>query len=220
MKLDSVRRTTVRSYSVGCLALLLTVGMATPAWAWGRLGHRVTARLAEAHLTPRAKAEIKALLAEGESLADCSTCADEHRRQVRKSAPWHYVDVPLDEPRYDPRFSGDDPKRGFIVPKIAEFRAILKDPSKPVEERRKALRFIIHLVGDLHQPMHVGDNRDRGGNDTQIRFFDIGSNMHGLWDSGLIEWNTRASVGLGSEGPLCPQTRADPIGSLSPTPKP
>jgi len=78
------------------------------------------------------------------------------------------------------------------VPKIAEFRATLKDPSKPVEERRTALRFIVHLVGDLHQPLHVGDNRNRGGNDTQIRFFDKGSNMHRLWDSDLIEWNTRS----------------------------
>ena len=104
-----------------------------------------------------------------------------------RTAPWHYVDVPLDEPRYDPRFSGDDPKKGFIVDKIAEFRAILKDPSKPVEERRLALRFIVHLVGDIHQPLHVGDNHDRGGNDTQVRWFDRGSNMHRVWDSGIIE---------------------------------
>jgi len=76
--------------------------------------------------------------------------------------------------------------------KIAEFRAILKDPTKPVEERRMALRFIVHLVGDLHQPLHAGDNHDRGGNDTQIRFFEKDSNMHRLWDSDLIEWNTRS----------------------------
>ncbi len=109
-----------------------------------------------------------------------------------KPPPSHYVDVPFDEPGYDARFSGDDPKKGFIVDKIAEFRAILKDPSKPVEERRLALRFIVHLVGDLHQPLHVGDNRDRGGNDTQVRWFDRGSNMHRLWDSDLIECNTRS----------------------------
>jgi len=66
----------------------------------------------------------------------------------------------------------------------------LKDSTRPVEERRKALRLLVHLVGDLHQPLHVGDNSDRGGNDTQIRFFDRGSNMHRLWDSDLIEWNT------------------------------
>ena len=188
------RRDRRRLPSWGVLPLTLLVGSqtATPAWAWGRLGHRVTARVAELHLTPRAKTEIKGLLADGESLADCSTWADEHRRQVRRSAPWHYVDVPLDEVRYDWRFSGDDPVKGFIVDKIAEFRAILKDTSKPVEERRVALRFIVHLVGDLHQPLHVGDNHDRGGNDTQVRWFDRGSNMHRVWDSDLIEWNTRS----------------------------
>jgi hypothetical protein len=68
----------------------------------------------------------------------------------------------------------------------------LKDPSRSKEDRRFALRFLVHLVGDLHQPLHVGDNSDRGGNDTQIRFFDRGSNMHRLWDSDLIEWNTRS----------------------------
>jgi len=174
------------------ILLLVTLQTATPVWAWGRLGHRVTARLAERHLTPKAKESVKALLDEGETLADASTWADEHKREIRGSAPWHYVDVPLDELRYDARFSGPGAKQGCIVQKIREFRATLKDPTRSVEERRKALRFLVHLVGDLHQPLHVGDNSDRGGNDTQIRFFDRGSNMHRLWDSDLIEWNTRS----------------------------
>src|SRR5262249_55712110 len=71
--------------------------------------------------------------------------------------------------------------------KIHEFRAILKDPKRSVEDRRFALRFLVHLVGDLHQPLHVGDNHDRGGNDTQVRWFDQGSNMHRVRDSGIIE---------------------------------
>src|SRR5262249_36900874 len=71
--------------------------------------------------------------------------------------------------------------------KIREFKAILKDPARPVEERRMALRFVVHLVGDLHQPLHVGDNHDRGGNDTQVRFFTRGSNMHRTWDTDIIE---------------------------------
>src|SRR5262245_26454191 len=138
------------------LASLLLFASATPAWAWGRVGHRVISKLAERHLTDRAKAEIQALLEPGESLADCSTWADEHRRELPKTAPWHYVDVPLDEPRYDDRFAGDQPAKGFIVPKIRELRAVLKDRSRPVEERRQALRFLVHLVEDLHMPLHVG----------------------------------------------------------------
>ena len=96
------------------------------------------------------------------------------------------MDVPLDQDRYDDRFSADTPEKGYIVPKIREFRAILKDRSRPLQERRVALRFLIHLVEDLHMPLHVGDNHDRGGNDTQVRFFGQGTNMHRLWDGDMI----------------------------------
>ena len=74
-----------------------------------------------------------------------------------------------------------------MVDKINEFRAVLKDKTKTVEDRRFALRFLIHCVEDMHMPMHVGDNHDRGGNDTQVRFFDRGTNMHRLWDTDMIE---------------------------------
>jgi hypothetical protein len=73
-----------------------------------------------------------------------------------------------------------------VVDKIKEFKATLKDKSKPVEERRRALRFLIHFIEDMHQPCHVGDNHDRGGNDTQVRYFDRGTNMHSRWDGGLL----------------------------------
>jgi hypothetical protein len=127
------------------------------------------------------------LLEPGESLAGASTWADEHRRELPKTAPWHYVDVPLDEPRYDDRFAGDEPGKGFIVPKIREFKAIVRYRSRPLEERRQALRFLVHLVEDLHMPLHVGENHDKGGNTLQVRFFDRGSNLHRVWDSGIIE---------------------------------
>ena len=78
------------------------------------------------------------------------------------------------------------PEKGCIVPKIREFRAVLKDRSRPMEERRFALRFLIHLVEDLHMPLHVGEDHDRGGNDTQVRFFDQGTNLHRLWDGDMI----------------------------------
>ena len=102
------------------------------------------------------------------------------------TAPWHYVDVPLDEPRYDDRFAADTPQKGYIVPKIRELKLVLKDRSKPVEERRQALRFLVHFVEDLHMPLHVGENHDKGGNLLQVRFFDRGSNLHSVWDSGII----------------------------------
>ena len=179
---------TGRLWLILAMTLLVIVGTATPTWAWGRLGHRVIARLAEKQLNPKAKAAIVALLAPGESLADASLWADEHRRDLPKTAPWHYVDVPLDEPRYHSIFAGDVAEKGYVVDKIHDFRVVVNDAGQSVEDRRIALRFLVHFVEDLHMPMHVGDNNDKGGNRTQVRFFDRGTNMHSLWDSGMIEY--------------------------------
>jgi hypothetical protein len=167
------------------VALVLTVVLAlpTPAFAWGRNGHRASARLAESRLTPEARAAVRALLDEGESLADASTWADEHSRDIPGSAPWHYVNVPIDAPRYDARYCRDN----CVVSRLAEFRRILADPSAPRDRRRMALRYVVHLVQDVHQPMHVGDRRDRGGNATQVSLFrDDRTNLHQVWDSGLL----------------------------------
>lgn len=173
-----------QAFTVAALVLIVTLSAARPALAWGKLGHRLTAKLAERRLTDQTKAAVEELLEEGESLADASMWADEKKRRIKGSAPWHYVNVPLDEPLYDARFC---PAAGCVVSKIREFRKILADKSKPRAERKQALRFIVHLVGDLHMPLHVGDNRDRGGNDTQVQFFKRGTNMHALWDTLLIE---------------------------------
>jgi hypothetical protein len=118
----------------GCFGLvfastLLIALQATPAFAWDGLGHRVIAGLAERHLTDRAKLEIKALLEPGKSLADASTWADEVRGRMRHTSPWHYVDVPLDEPRYDDKFAADDARHGYVVPKFRELRALHRQPA-------------------------------------------------------------------------------------------
>jgi nuclease S1 len=188
MRVGQSTRRNVRSRLAFVITVLGILGAATPTWAWGRLGHRVIARLAEKQLNPKAKAAIVALLAPGESLADASLWADEHRRDLPKTAPWHYVDVPLDEPRYHSIFAGDVAERGYVVDKIHDFRVVVNDAGQSVEDRRIALRFLVHFVEDLHMPMHVGDNNDKGGNRTQVRFFDRGTNMHSLWDSGMIEY--------------------------------
>jgi nuclease S1 len=188
MRVGQSARMPGRSRLIFAITLLGILGSATPSWAWGRLGHRVIARLAEKQLNPKAKAAIVALLAPGESLADASLWADEHRRELPKTAPWHYVDVPLDEPRYHSIFAGDVAEKGYVVDKIHDFKVVVKDADQSVEDRRIALRFLVHFVEDVHMPMHVGDNNDKGGNRTQVRFFERGTNMHSLWDSGMIEY--------------------------------
>ncbi len=100
------------------------------------------------------------------------------------SGPWHYVNVPIEAERYADRYC----RRGdCVVGKIAEFRRVLAEPQSPKAERLTALKFLVHLVADVHQPLHVGDNDDRGGNGLQVRFLGETTNFHRLWDSGLIE---------------------------------
>jgi hypothetical protein len=178
-------------------AALLIVGLARPALAWGRLGHRASARLAESRLTPRARAVIRDLLEPGESLADASTWADEYSREIRGSAAWHYVNVPVWSLRYDPR---DCRPQGCVVSKIAEFRAILADRNAPADRRRTAVRFFVHLVQDLHQPMHVADRGDRGGNDLQLRYGRYeNTSLHQVWDSGLLSRGFHDEIALSRE---------------------
>jgi nuclease S1 len=177
-------RPSVRRWSA-LVAIVLCVGpWQAASFGWGRLGHRVSAKLAEARLTPAVQTAVRDLLEPGESLADASTWADEQRETMPATAPWHYVNVPITTPRYDAEFC---PEQGCVVSKIEEFRKILADKSAPRPERQKALRFLVHLVQDLHQPLHVGDRGDRGGNDLQVQFFGEGTNLHQVWDSGLIE---------------------------------
>jgi nuclease S1 len=156
-----------------------------PAWAWGRRAHRASASLAELRLTAAAKAAVGDLLGPDVTLANVSTWADEVRREIKESGPWHYVNVPITETRFHDSYCPSD--TGCVVSKIADFRAVLIDPKASREQKQKALKFLIHFVQDMHQPVHVGENHDRGGNDTQVQFFDQGSNLHRVWDSGLIE---------------------------------
>ncbi|MGE3817998.1 MAG: S1/P1 nuclease [Isosphaeraceae bacterium] len=168
------------------LVLGLVVTTATPpVLAWGPRGHRVATRIAEARLTPAARAAVRELLNEGDTLLTVCTWADtDGHDAVPGSGPWHYVNVPIDAPRYSDRHC----RRGdCVVAKIHQFRKTLKNPSTPKRERARALLFLVHLVEDVHQPLHVGDRDDRGGNATQVQYFNSGTNLHRLWDSGLIE---------------------------------
>ena len=126
------KKTRRSSWFVILLTLLVVVQVATSAWAWGRLGHRVIARLSEKHVTPEAWAGVAALLESGKSMADSSLWEDEHRRELPKTAPWHHVDVRLDEPNYDPKGSPDDPKDECVIDKINEFPLVVMDESKAV----------------------------------------------------------------------------------------
>ncbi|MGQ8364599.1 S1/P1 nuclease [Glaciecola sp. 1036] len=166
-------------------ALLLLV-TSQQVMAWGLTGHRVTGKIAENYLTPEAKAMVQQILP-NESLAEASTYADDERSNPaefwQKTAnPFHYVTVPPDTLYGE----SEIPAEGDAVTALAMFTKTLKKPTSTLEEKQLALRFIIHLIGDLHQPLHAGNGSDRGGNDVKLEFFWNKTNLHSVWDSGMI----------------------------------
>ncbi len=166
-------------------ALLCVLALGPSAFAWGPQGHRVIAQVAYDRLTPEARAAVRELLLDGDTMASVADWADHDGYEaVPGSGPWHYVNVPIGEKEYQPKFGS--PKGADVVAKIKHFRKVLADKAEPKRERQRALLFLVHFVADIHQPLHVGDNRDHGGNDTQIQFFGRGTNLHRLWDSDLL----------------------------------
>ncbi|QHG88025.1 S1/P1 nuclease [Xanthomonas sp. NCPPB 1638] len=160
------------------------------AFAWGAQGHRLVARIAETELSPQARAQVASLLA-GEpdpTLHGVATWADELREHDpdlgKRSGPWHYVNLGEHDCSYAP--SRDCPDGNCVIAALERQTALLADRSQPLEVRRQALKFVVHFVGDIHQPMHAGYAHDKGGNDFQLQVDGKGSNLHALWDSGML----------------------------------
>lgn len=171
--------------------------MSPAAWGWGREGHRLTALVAETYLTPAAKEQVEALLGR-ESLAGVAPWADEYREMHPETAPWHFDDIPGSEAKYDRQRDcpvGRDsasPWRDCLTDRILYFEERLADTSLGRAERAQALKFLVHFMGDLHQPLHtVADAR--GGNDLHVKIFGQqcgngnGCNLHEVWDTELVE---------------------------------
>ena len=154
---------------------------------WGYVGHQTVARIAENHLTPQAKAAIHNLLG-NETIVDVASWADEVVSQpdYKNTAAWHYVNV---EPGLNYQAFADAVKNQRIpnvYTALQSCEQVLNSKNTGVLQKANALKFIVHLVGDAHQPMHVSRAEDRGGNSIQMQFNGKGTNLHALWDSGLI----------------------------------
>jgi len=117
-------------------------------------------------------------------MASISSWADQVRNQRRETGPWHYIDVPIDKKHVD--MTRDCPKEGCVVTKIEEFQRVLADPAVTPAQKKEPLMFLVHFIGDMHQPLHCSDNKDRGGNEVRLDFFGRPSNLHSVWDSGLL----------------------------------
>lgn len=168
--------------------LSLTIGL-TPlpvpdvAALWSARGHRVIAEVAWLHLSPGVRDQVTGLL-DGLSFAETSTWADSVRPMRRETAPFHYVNIPTWAVRFEPR--EHCPEDACVIRAIERFRVVLADRAAPVPARTEALRFLVHLIGDMHQPLHVGDQADRGGNDRRLSLNGRETNLHSVWDGDVV----------------------------------
>ncbi len=172
-------------------ALLLLVASIGNALAWGDEGHRIVAEIAEQYLEPAAARHVYDLLAieNAQTLAQVSTWADQIPPQRGYTAPWHFVDVPIHPPPGTPAgydAARDCPHDDCVVAAIDRFAAVLRDKGAAPRKRLEALKFVVHLVGDIHQPLHCADNGDHGGNDVRVFFLGRPMSLHAVWDIGLL----------------------------------
>lgn len=182
-------------------ASLLLGFVALPCHGWGPQGHKLVALVATDHLTPTARANVEALLGP-ETLADVASWPDAYRPLETQTALWHYVDIPAESDHYDrdrdcptqPNVklgSTGDKWRDCVVDRILFFEARLADATLDYPDRAIALKYLVHFIGDLHQPFHAY-GPERGGNGISVVEFGSATcgthpcNLHSVWDSGLI----------------------------------
>jgi len=151
---------------------------------WSKTGHRTTGEIAQQHLSKKARKEIDKLL-DGQSLALVSTFGDDIKadRKYKKFSAWHYVNF-----KEDKKYGEEEPSEyGDLITGIEKCIEIVKDKNSAQADKVFYLKLLVHLVGDLHQPMHVGRLEDKGGNDIQVQWFNKGSNLHRVWDKNMID---------------------------------
>lgn len=158
-------------------------------FAWGVVGHRAIGKIAATHLSPTAQRAVQQLLGH-ETLALVSTYPDEIRSypEFTYTSPWHYVNtaVGLTQAQYEDQLKSTTEPTAYNS--LLKHLQTLKDPAATKEQKVFALKFVVHIVGDVHQPMHTGTSESRGGNKILVKFRGKDTNLHGLWDSGLIDY--------------------------------
>jgi nuclease S1 len=173
-----------RARAAALVALLVAAAAPPSAQAWGPSGHRVVGEIAQHHLSRRAARAVRALLGP-DSLAEVSTWADDIRNDPawKHADTWHYATIE-DDQTYET--STKNPK-GDVVEALGRFTTVLRDPQATLPAKAEALKFVVHFVGDIHQPLHVGRGADAGGNGIQVTWMGQPSNLHSVWDGGMID---------------------------------
>ncbi|MBT5093800.1 MAG: S1/P1 nuclease [Halobacteriovoraceae bacterium] len=168
--------------------LLISLSMAilssSNAFGWGKTGHRIVGEVASKHISTKTKAELKKLI-NREELAHLANWADFMKsgpKKYNKYRSWHYVNVPDGKTYFE---SKKNPK-GDIVRGMISMENTLRNKEASKEQKIEALKFLIHFVGDIHQPLHAGYRRDKGGNSVKLTWFGKETNLHSIWDEELI----------------------------------
>ena len=170
-----------------CIAMVLVFGISAVKAEnpeWGATGHRTIGQIADNYLKGKTKRKIAELL-DGQSLAFVSTFGDDIKSDKRYNEfyTWHYINMPFDVKYED---SEKNPS-GDLVTGIEKCKSVILDKNRSKEDKAFYLKILVHLIGDLHQPMHVGQKEDKGGNTIQVQWFGSGTNLHSVWDSKMIE---------------------------------
>jgi nuclease S1 len=186
-----------RRRTAAALAFASAISCSGHAGAWGPEGHAMVAEIAEARLSDAARAQVAQILSADDSgakhLDQIASWPDAIRPAKPETAPWHFVDIPLDASSFD---AGRDCKGdNCVVAAIQRFTGVLGDSNADPRARVEALKFLVHFVGDIHQPLHCETDLskfpppegDRGGNKISLTYFGKPMNFHSLWDGGLIE---------------------------------
>ena len=164
----------------------MLVCVSASAFAWGPTGHRVVGRIAENHLSPKARKSVQDLLGPV-TLAEASTWADEIRSDPawKHASSWHYINVEDGESIA----SAKRKRQGDILRALERFSEVLRDSHSSKSEKAEALKWLVHLAGDIHQPLHVGKLKDLGGNKVQVFWMPSKdrTNLHAVWDDLLID---------------------------------
>lgn len=177
------------------------------AWAWGSEGHRIVALIAADRLTPAARARVADLLGPDVrgAMEEASTWADEIRDERPETERWHFVDIEISEAGYDA--ARDCPGEDCVVAQIRRDERLVADARLARPVRAEALRFLIHFVGDIHQPLHCADHHDRGGNEVRVMLGGEETNLHAVWDTTVVAGlgDDPATVSAGLEARITPR---------------
>jgi hypothetical protein len=183
-KAQAMRKHFLRLFLSACLLSLLP----GQTLAWNAKGHRIIARLAWEQLDAQTKNEVVKLLGNSNSdddpLTAVATWADDISVKSPASRKWHVVEIPANVSSYSP--SRDCPGKNCLVERINIYRYQLQNGSRA--ERVEALKYLVHLIGDLHQPLHCYEKGDFGGNKVSVTFFGQSTNLHKVWDGDIIDW--------------------------------